>query len=206
MVAEAPAPPHYPSGAELDQYVVKVALQGGHGSGVVIGDGTYVLTAGHVAEAAGPEGQVVIVRQDGTAVDGEVLWIALQDDIALIKIEEKLPAAKLSCEAPKVSEAVEVVGHPGFGETLDWLHSNGHVMQVYDNGYGAKEGRRVMFFDANAYFGNSGGPLFNAKGEVIGIVSALLGVNVGGAFSSMVVPFGYNIAVPTDVACGMMPL
>lgn len=204
VAVEAPAP-HYPSGSELDQYVVKVAIGGGHGSGVVVGDGTYVLTAGHVAAAAGATGEVLIVRQDGTAVDGEVLWVGLNDDLALIKIAEKLPAAPLACEAPVVGGAIEVVGHPGFGQTLDWAHTKGHVVQIYDNGYGQKQ-RRLFFFDANVYFGNSGGPIFDERGRVIGIVSALLGVNVGGAFSSMVVPFGYNIAVPTDVACGMMPL
>lgn len=197
-----PPAPHYLSGEELDQYVVKVALGGGHGSGVVIGDGTYILTAAHVAIHA-PDGQLVIVQKDGTALDAHVLWIGANSDLALLKLDDAtLPAAPLQCTAPPVGSSLEIVGHPAVGDTLNWMHTFGRVGAYY-SGYGNMVAR-IMFFDGSVYPGNSGGPIFNDKGEVVGIVVALLGASMD-MFGTLV-PFGYNIAVPSDVACGMMPL
>lgn len=186
-------------GGSLDRFVVKVALPNGHGTGVVIGDGTYVLTAAHVAQAA-PDGQVLIVRQDSTFVDGRVIWIATTNDIALIRIEERLPAAELECTRAPVGSHIEIVGHPYVGDALNWMHTYAQVGK-YSSSYGGMVAE-FLWFGGEVYPGNSGGPIFNEDGKVVGIVIALLGVRVS---MEWLVPFGYNIAVPADVICGLMP-
>jgi S1-C subfamily serine protease len=192
-----------PAPVDLDAVTVKVTSgdRSGHGSGVVVGDGTIVLTAAHVVDHV-TDGQVVIVRQDGTAVDGRVVWLGQSDDIAIIKLEEALPAAAMQCTPVKAGAAIEVVGHPYVGDTLDWAHTFGHVVQVYPEGL-PHWPLHVLIFDASVYRGNSGGPIFNEAGEVIAIVNAMAGATVN--MMGDVAPYGFNLATPVAYLCGLLP-
>lgn len=192
-----------PGPVDLDAVTVKVTSgdRSGHGSGVVVGDGTIVLTAAHVVDDI-QDGQVVIVRQDGTAVDGRVVWLGKADDIAIIKLDEALPAAVMQCAPVKAGDAIEVVGHPYVGDTLDWAHTFGHVVQVYPSGL-PHWPMHVLIFDASVYRGNSGGPIFNEAGEVIAIVNAMAGATVN--MMGDVAPYGFNLATPTAYLCGLLP-
>lgn len=191
----SPPPP------SLDAMTVRVQIgKTGHGSGVVIGDGTLVLTAAHVAKGA-TKGVVTIIAKDGREQEGRILWIAKNDDVALIEIDQPLPAAVVRCERPAVGEGLEIVGHPSPGGNLPWMHTYTQVGAFYDDGI---EGwaAPVMVFGGEVYGGNSGGPMFNSRGEVVAIVVAMAGVQVG--FGD-IAPYGFNLAVPAWRICEMFP-
>ncbi|MFA6134668.1 MAG: serine protease [Phycisphaerae bacterium] len=189
-----------PVAFDRDAVTVKVLLADGHGSGVLIGDGTLVLTAGHVTKAA-TDGKVRIELHDGTTVDGLVIWAGVQDDIAIIKIAGTHPAASLDCGVQQAGLAVEVVGFPHVGGTLPWAHTYGRVVQVYLGGL-EKWPHPLLILDAALYFGSSGGPVFDLDGKLIGIVNAMTGADVGWG---TVAPFGFNIATPASYICELLP-
>lgn len=179
----------------LDAVTVMVTLaSGGHGSGVVIGDGTLVLTARHVVE----NGDALRIRtKDGRLLSGKVLWIGADDDpdIALVRIEDgRLPAAELRCTETVVGGPIEIVGHP---LRFPWTHTYGRVSNP------AQDVGGVIFLqsDAHAYLGNSGGPAFDSRGRIIGVVVAIAGINAGGRYPA---PLGITWIVPATQVCEML--
>lgn len=169
--------------ADKDNATVKIILDRGHGSGVVIGDGTTILTAKHVVEAD-TDGIVTIKTNDGHEYKAKVVSMGVEDDVAKLKLLDDvvLPAAKLADSNPVVGDSVEVVGHP---VNLEYIHTYGHVSSYQLD---------VMVYDATTYLGNSGGPIFNEDGEVVGIVSYMYALSMGG----MPAPIGYYFAEPVS--------
>lgn len=182
-----------PTPEELERSTVKVLLDGGHGSGVVIGDGSLVLTAAHVADGA-KDGKVRVQTSDGRIFLAEVEWIGAHDDVALLRlVGATLPPVALRCELPRIGEEVHVIGSPLF---LEWVHTYGRVSDP--DGSGDWAGRIVI--DAPVYKGNSGGPVFDAQGRLIGILVAGLTVPAGW----MPAPIGINFAVPAARVCELL--
>jgi serine protease Do len=160
----------------------------GQGSGVIIRSDGYIVTNDHVVSGAT---DVEVTFYDGTKAKGEVLR-APSADIAVIKVNRtNLPAAVLGdSSAVKPGQIAFAIGSP-FG--LENTITMGIVSAV-----GRREtipGRgRIRFYpdliqtDAAINSGNSGGPLVNARGEVIGINTAIVangftGGNVGIGFA-----------------------
>lgn len=182
--------------SRLDAVTVMVNVGGGHGSGVVIGDGTLVLTARHVVDGSG--GRVQIQTKDGRTYDGTVLWSGDPNgsDVALVRIEGgRLPAADLRCDPTEVGEPIEVVGHP---LDIPWTHTYGRV----SNSAQEVEGAEYLQTDANAYFGNSGGPAFDSDGRVVGIL--VLIYTVPGGSPWLPAPIGISWIVPAPQICEML--
>lgn len=162
---------------------------GGHGSGVYIGDG-YVLTAAHVAEGADKDGTVQVnrPRSDSDSWNdswtAEVLWTDKRQDFALLKLraimdESGVPAAVVSCEPLKMQQPVTIVGWP---LSLGRIQSRGYVA--------SKEDKQPPHW-AHAYvvvapvtFGNSGGPVYDDAGKVVGLAVGI----VDGTSLSFVIP------------------
>ncbi|MCS7066876.1 MAG: trypsin-like peptidase domain-containing protein [Fimbriimonadales bacterium] len=159
----------------------------GEGSGVIIRSDGYILTNDHVVSGAD---EVEVTFTDGSKASGTVLR-APNMDIALVKVDRKnLPTAMLGdSSAVKPGQIVFAFGSP-FG--LEKTVTMGIVSAV-----GRREVIRgadmpryypdMIQTDAPINGGNSGGPLVNARGEVIGIntaiVSGLTGGNVGIGFA-----------------------
>lgn len=159
----------------------------GEGSGVIIRSDGYIVTNDHVVSNAK---EVEVTFHDGTKAKGEVIR-APSVDIALVKVDRKnLPAAVLGDSSTvKPGQLVFAIGSP-FG--LENTFTMGIVSAV-----GRREqitgSDRVRFYpdliqtDAAINQGNSGGPLVNSRGEVIGIntaiVSGFAGGNVGIGFA-----------------------
>lgn len=179
---------------DLNASTVVVHTTHGHGSGVVIGDGHYILTAKHVVA----DGVTSIRTSGGAEHKAEIVWQAEGGDFALLRTDDVLPAVAVNCEGAAVGDRIEIVGAPGpSGDTLFWYHSWGEVGGYYTiGGYGD-----MLVFSAAIYSGNSGGPAFDENGAVIGIVVAMAAVPSADLLPA---PLGFNIAVPSQRICEAM--
>jgi len=146
----------------------------GLGSGVVIDEDGHIITNYHVVR--GFE-RVSVTFSDGTVVDGEVVGTDPGNDIALVKVEASSdllePAALGDSEAVKVGEPVAALGNP-FG--LDGTFTTGIISgtdRTLPSSATGRPIRSLLQTDTAVNPGNSGGALFNARGEVIGINTAI---------------------------------
>lgn len=159
----------------------------GQGSGVLISHDCYILTAAHVVDGAS---EIVIKTQDGKMRQANILFSEKTADIALLQLQEldsKLPHAKLGdSDALIIGQNVYVIGSP-YG--LENSFSSG-IISAFRNFNMIYDGTVNLEFiqtDAAINSGNSGGPIFNSRGEVIGIASSILTVSGGFQGIGMVV-------------------
>ena len=168
-----------------------VDLQG-LGSGVVISETGHVLTAAHVVQTAE---QIVVSFSESVVVPARVFASSVASDVALLQLEKVPPglvAARLGdSNRMEIGDPVFVVGHP-FG--LDYTLTTGvlSARRRPKKAAGAMTLSEVLQTDAAVNQGNSGSPMFNMHGEVVGIVSAL--VSKSGGFE------GLGFATPSNVA------
>ena len=148
------------------------------GSGFVISEDGYILTNYHVIEDAYAGGYDINVMfsdesgYDTTEYTAEVIGFDRNNDVAVIKIDASgLSAATLgSSDDLRVGDTVYAVGNP-LGE-LNYSMSEGMVSAT-DRLITTEEGTANMFqLTAAVNEGNSGGPVYNAYGQVVGIVTA----------------------------------
>lgn len=143
----------------------------GIGSGVLISADGKVLTAAHVVQAAD---RVVVEFTEGKEIPAEVIASVITADVALLKLEwvptDAVVAALGDSDQAEVGDQVFVIGAPyGLSHTL----TSGRLSARRANKQLIGGMRAVEMFQTDAAInkGNSGGPMFNMKGEVIGIVS-----------------------------------
>ena len=139
----------------------------GLGSGFVL-PGDRVVTNRHVVEE--PR-DVTVNTWDGRSLRAEVSGIAVDSDLAVLQLRgaSDLPVAELRTEPVERGEPVIVVGYPGGGPATV---STGRVVSLIE-GELLGEPADVIRVDAEIQQGNSGGPLLDEEGRVIGIVFAL---------------------------------
>jgi len=157
------------------------------GSGFIISSDGYVLTNAHVIDSAD---EVVVKLTDKREFKAKVIGADKRSDVALIKIEAGgLPTVKIGDSTKlKVGEWVVAIGSPfGFENSVT-------AGIVSAKGRSLPEENYVPFIQTDAAVnpGNSGGPLFNLKGEVIGINSQIY--SRSGGF------MGLSFAIPIDLA------
>jgi len=162
----------------------------GSGSGFIIDRAGYILTNNHVIEGAE---RITVTLADGRAFRAEVVGVDPAIDVALVRIPESpsLPEAPLgNSDELRAGEWVCAIGNP-----LGYVHS-------VTVGVVSFIGRKLFDLSLDDYiqtdaainFGNSGGPLINARGEVVGINSAI---------SSRASNIGF--AVPINQAVAILP-
>ena len=147
--------------------------QRGSGSGFIIDSSGRILTNAHVVDGAD---QVTVTLKDGRTYDGEVLGEDPVTDVAVIKIStDNLPTIKLgNSDNLQTGEAVIAIGNPlGLNNTV-----TSGILSATDRSssdIGASD-KRVDYLQTDAAInpGNSGGPLLNARGEVIGMNTAII--------------------------------
>ena len=148
------------------------------GSGFVISEDGYIITNYHVAEpylVYGTQGGYVlrVVLYDGTTYDATVIGYEEQNDIAVLKINASglNPVTIGDMTSVKVGNEIYVVGNP-LGE-LTYTMTSGSVSAL-DRVISTEVTSSINVFqiDAAVNSGNSGGPVYNNRGEVIGIVDA----------------------------------
>jgi S1-C subfamily serine protease len=155
--------------------VLKVLVNGGHGTGVHIGNG-YIITAAHVVKDAHT---LSVKRFGGESEDAEVLWANAAYDVALMRMKGRGPQAPLFCDrAPSIGDNVVAVGNPG---PLEFIHSFGRVA----SDVATRLDFRASYIASIAISGgSSGGPVFDENGRVVGIAVAVAVASLGGFYPS----------------------
>lgn len=158
-----------------------------HGSGFFIDDKGYILTNAHVVKGGD---DITVSTTDRKEYAAELIGLDERTDVALLKIKhKKSPAAKIgNSDTLEVGNWVLAIGSP-FG--FDYTATKGIVSAVSRS---LPDGTYVPFIQTDAAVnpGNSGGPLFNLKGEVIGINSQIYSNT--GSFN------GLAFAIPINTA------
>lgn len=144
------------------------------GTGVVIDDQGTILTNLHVAQAAK---KLRVEFFDGTEADARIIGARPELDLAIIQPsvlpDDLQPATLGSSAALRPGDEVVAIGFPfGIGPSASSGVVSG-LLRIFEQ-EGSPAMRNMIQFDAAANPGNSGGPLVNADGEVVGIVTAIL--------------------------------
>ena len=173
---------------------------GGVGSGVVIDHSGHIVTNDHVVRGAVT---IVVELYDGTVVAAQVLGSDPSNDLAVLRAnipaELAAPAVFGDSDVVRVGEPVFAIGNPF---DLDFTVTSGIVSGIDREAHqhrGGRPVRGVIQTDAAVNPGNSGGPLFNSAGEVIGITTAV--ENPAG--QSFFIGIGY--AVPSNTVLRYIP-
>ncbi|MFN3144419.1 MAG: trypsin-like peptidase domain-containing protein [Paracoccaceae bacterium] len=160
------------------------------GSGFVISEDGFIVTNNHVIQGAD---EILIEFFSGEELEAQVVGTDPNTDIALLKVDsdEPLPFVTFGdSDASRVGDWVMALGNPlgqGFSVSVGIVSARGRALSgSYDD---------YIQTDAAINRGNSGGPLFNLDGEVIGVNTAILSPNGG----SIGIGFAMSSAVVTKV-------
>ncbi|WP_281646661.1 trypsin-like peptidase domain-containing protein [Parendozoicomonas sp. Alg238-R29] len=162
-------------------------VQSSLGSGVIVSPAGYVLTNNHVIKGAD---DIIVALPDFRETRAKVIGFDPETDLAVLKIEmENLPSADWAdSKSVKIGDVVLAIGNPfGLGQTV----SQGIISATRrDLRLSTYEG--FLQTDAAINIGNSGGALINAKGELVGISTALISSDGGSE--------GLGFAIPSNLA------
>ncbi|MEO8672452.1 MAG: Do family serine endopeptidase [Tahibacter sp.] len=159
------------------------------GSGFIISNDGYILTNNHVVDGAD---QVSVRLSDRRELDAKVVGTDAQYDIALLKVTASdLPIVSIGdSKKLKSGQWVVAIGSPfGFDHSV-----TAGIVSAVSRSFGGRDQQYVPFIQTDVAInrGNSGGPLFNLNGEVVGINSQIFS-NTGGFM-------GVSFAIPIDTA------
>jgi serine protease Do len=150
------------------------------GSGFFISPDGYLLTNNHVVDHAR---RVDVKTTDGKIFHAKVVGTDAKTDLAVLKVDapSPLPYVTLARDAPRVGDWVLAMGNPyGLGGTV-----TAGIVSASGRDIGAGPYDDYLQIDAPVNKGNSGGPTFNLKGEVVGVNTAIYspsGGSIGIAF------------------------
>lgn len=151
------------------------------GSGFFVSQDGYVVTNNHVVANAA---EVQLVTDGGKTLTAKVVGTDPRTDLALLKVNESgsYPFVQLAAAKPRIGDWVMAVGNPfGLGGTV-----TAGIVSAQGRDIGSGPYDDFIQIDAAVNRGNSGGPTFNLKGEVVGVNTAIFspsGGNVGIAFA-----------------------
>ncbi len=162
-----------------DQGPARRVAAGSQGSGFLISSDGRIMTAAHVVQVAD---KITVKFVTGDEVPARVLASDPSSDVALIQAESVpegvTPAQLGDSDAASVGDQVFVIGAPfGIAHSL----SVGHISarRAPNHLFGGFEKVELLQTDAAINQGNSGGPMFNMRGEVIGVVSHIFSTSGG---------------------------
>ncbi len=171
----------------------------GTGSGSIIDERGYILTNYHVIQGA----TQLEVQVENEKYPGKVVGTDRDDDLAVIKVDvargQRLTVVKLgTSQGLEVGQKMLAIGNPfGLQRTLTTGIISGLERPLFDQA-ARRTINGAIQTDAAINPGNSGGPLLNAKGEMVGINTAIQ-PNAGGG------SIGIGFAVPVDIAKRIIP-
>ena len=169
----------------------------GLGTGVVINDDGDILTSLHVVTNTT---SIQLTFADGTESGAQVIAMVPEDDIAVLRAEQLpallVPATLGNPNAMHIGDEAFVVGHPlGLYGSMSTGVISG-LDRTFRPPNSEQRLRGLIQIDAAVNPGNSGGPLLNRYGQVVGIVAGLANPTENNVF------IGIGFAVPIDVAGG----
>jgi serine protease Do len=168
------------------------------GSGFIVSADGYVVTNNHVITADG-KGQVesiTVTMPDGNEYPAKLIGKDAASDLAVLKIDAKkpLPFVKFGDSShARVGDWVIAIGNPfGLGGTV----TSGIISAVYRNTGAGGAYDRYLQTDASINRGNSGGPMFDMSGQVIGINNAIFSPTGGSV--------GIGFSIPAEIAAPLV--
>jgi serine protease Do len=199
--------PNFPKGGPMERFFRQFGERGfgerggqdhdqprmamAQGSGFFISADGYVVTNNHVVEHAK---DVMITTSDGKTIPARVVGTDPKTDLALLKATEggDYPFVSFASQAPRVGDWVIAVGNPfGLGGTV-----TAGIVSARGRDIGSGPYDDFLQIDAPVNHGNSGGPTFNANGEVVGVNTAIFSPSGGSV--------GIGFAVASDAARGVI--
>ena len=179
-----------PGGSVRPRYRERV--QRGLGSGVIVDTQGHIVTNQHVIADSD---QISVQLADGRSAPARVVGRDPDTDLAVLRIDlPRLPVMKLGrSDRVAVGDVVLAIGNPlGLAQTV----THGIVSATGRAQLGVATFENFIQTDAAINVGNSGGALVNARGELIGINTAVLGKDLGAE--------GIGVAIPVDLVRGVM--
>jgi serine protease Do len=162
------------------------------GSGFVIDPKGYIVTNNHVIEGAD---DIEVIFPNGNKLKAKLIGTDTKTDLSVLKVEPKAPLTAVhfgDSATMRIGDWVMAIGNPfglGGSVTVGIVSARGRNINAgpYDN---------FIQTDAALNKGNSGGPLFNMRGEVIGINTAIISPSGGS--------IGIGFSVPSEIAIGVV--
>jgi serine protease Do len=155
------------------------------GSGFFISADGYIVTNNHVVDHAS---EVTVTTAEGKSMSAKVIGVDSKTDLALLKAEgADFPYVTFAAHTPRVGDWVIAVGNPfGLGGTV-----TAGIVSARGRDIGSGPYDDFLQIDAPVNHGNSGGPTFDAEGEVVGVNTAIFSPSGGSV--------GIGFAIASDV-------
>jgi len=188
--------PQFPEGSPLEEFFKEFMERDQNaprrvtslGSGFVFDPSGYIVTNNHVIEGAD---QITVNFNDGSSLPADIVGRDSKTDLALLRVKPKtaLTAARFgNSETARVGDWVIAIGNPfGLGGSV-----TAGIVSARNRDIAAGPYDDFIQTDAPINRGNSGGPLFNMDGEVIGVNSAIYSPTGGSV--------GIGFAIPSSLA------
>jgi 2-alkenal reductase len=165
------------------------------GSGVIISSQGYILTNNHVVEGTA---RLLVILADGSQLPAEIVGTDMYADLAIVQAQGEFPAVAIlgNSDTLKPGETVIAIGSP-LGDfvntvTVGVISATGRMLDT-GNGFLMED---LIQTDAAINQGNSGGPLVNLAGDVVGINTLVIR---GSGFSNTIAE-GLGFAIPINTA------
>jgi serine protease Do len=177
----------------------------GSGSGFIVSSEGYILTNAHVIEDAE---EITVLLANGEEVEAALIGFDEETDVAVLKVEHEglVPMALGDSDAVRVGEFVVAIGNPldtsSLANTTTFGVISAHAREITIDGHT----NTYLQTDAAINFGNSGGPLLNMNGEVIGMNSAKSITAGYDEYGNMVSAEGIGFALPINAVREIMEL
>jgi putative serine protease PepD len=172
--------------AELS--IFTVATKSEEGSAWIVHSGrggADLITNFHVVASAWNTADVAItVKQGDRSIDGTITRVDKADDLAVIHVADQFPELEMAAQRPQLGETVMAIGSP--------LGLGGSVSIGVISGFRSLEGSDYIQFSAPISPGNSGGPVLDRNGRVVGVASAKF---VGDGVEAL------SLALPVQTVC-----
>lgn len=189
LKAQAQLQPNWPGIAALvEPSVLTISAGDALGSGWVAHSdesGSDVVTNFHVVADAWDAGVATVdVRIGDLIIKGTITRVAVNDDLAVIHVAARLPALQRAASRPQLAQSVMAVGSP--------LGLGGSVSIGVISGFRSVDGSDYIQFSAAISPGNSGGPVVDARGQVLAVATAKF---AGPGVEAL------SLAIPVQTAC-----
>ncbi len=172
----------------------------GTGSGFIVGGGKYVITNYHIVQTAK---KIAVRNGTGMVSEARISNFSKDYDLAILKLENPYPK-KFAIDSknfaePKIGADVISIGYPGIGITFDQpTITQGIISKIFDDETG------IMLTTAAINQGNSGGPIFNLEGKLVGISFATLD-KLGILMTTGQIPSDMGFAIQSNMIKEIFP-